>query len=60
MYYYFPENDMAYKTDAKGSFSQYFFGDDMIVAPIVTRADSNTQMAKVFSLSCKIQQTNLY
>lgn len=45
MYYNFPQFPNAYLNNAKGDFSQYFLGDDMIVAPVVRPAlDSN--MAK--------------
>ena len=40
MYYSYPEHDMAYSmTD------QYMFGDDMLVAPIITPADKVTGLA---------------
>jgi alpha-glucosidase (family GH31 glycosyl hydrolase) len=42
MYYEFPEENNAYLADLNGNFAQYFFGDDMIVAPVVTPADPNT------------------
>ena len=47
MYYEHPEADMAYKGDASGSFAQYYFGDDMIAAPVVKKADPDTKMAQV-------------
>lgn len=36
MYYEYPEFEMAYKGAGDGSFAQYFFGDDLLVAPVVT------------------------
>ncbi len=45
MYYNFPQYANAYLTNAKGDFSQYFLGDDMIAAPIV-RPTMDSSMAK--------------
>lgn len=45
MYYEFPEEDMAYRADMHGNFAQYFFGEDMIVSPIVRPADPENLMA---------------
>lgn len=38
MYYEYPELEHAYKAAPDGSFAQYFFGDDLIVAPVVNKA----------------------
>lgn len=40
MYYQYPDKDEAYS-----NMQQYQFGDDMIVAPVVSPADSLTQLA---------------
>ena len=40
MYYEFPEHDEAYLADQNGNFPQYFFGNDMIVSPVVAPADA--------------------
>lgn len=40
MYYDYPEENNAYKFK-----NQYFFGDDMIVAPIATKADALTGLS---------------
>merc|ERR1712023_138704 len=42
MYYEFPRLDAAYGSNKYGEFPQYFFGDDMIVSPIVQPAFANT------------------
>lgn len=46
MYYEFPTLDMAYAAKMDGSNNQYFFGDDMIVAPVVAPASNTTYMAQ--------------
>ena len=46
MYYEFPEFDQAYSAKMDGSKNQYFFGDDMIVAPIVAPVSNTTYMAQ--------------
>jgi alpha-glucosidase (family GH31 glycosyl hydrolase) len=38
MYYDWPEDDEAYAMDAAGNSVQYMFGDDMLVAPVVSAA----------------------
>jgi len=45
MYYEYPTLEMAYAASPNGSFPQYFFGDDMIVSPIVQPAGAD-QMAQ--------------
>jgi hypothetical protein len=45
MYYEYPELEMAYAGTPGGLFPQYFFGPDMIVSPIVSRAQSNDSLA---------------
>jgi len=45
MYYDYPTYDMAYAGDETGTFSQYMFGDDIMVAPIVTPTKDNTLTA---------------
>ena len=37
---------MAYAGGPDGSYAQYFLGNDMIVAPIVTPVDKKTRLAK--------------
>jgi len=46
MYYYFPTEPMAYAGDQTGNFSQYFFGEDMFVAPVVSPANQTNNMAQ--------------
>lgn len=38
---------MAYKADANGNFAQYMYGDDIMVAPVVSPMDRSTQLANV-------------
>lgn len=46
MYYDFPEEAQAYTAAVPdGSFAQYMFGDDLMVAPIVSAANTTTSMA---------------
>ena len=45
LYYDFPLLDAAYLAGPDGSFAQYMFGDDLMVAPVVTPADTNTTLA---------------
>uniref|UniRef100_A0A6B2KX16 DUF5110 domain-containing protein n=1 Tax=Arcella intermedia TaxID=1963864 RepID=A0A6B2KX16_9EUKA len=45
MYYEYPTYDQAYAGDANGNFGQYFFGEDMFVAPVTVPASSVTSMA---------------
>eukprot|EP00698_Gefionella_okellyi_P018500 TRINITY_DN5552_c0_g1_i1.p1 TRINITY_DN5552_c0_g1~~TRINITY_DN5552_c0_g1_i1.p1 ORF type:complete len:938 (-),score=168.17 TRINITY_DN5552_c0_g1_i1:17-2830(-) len=40
MYYEWPEDDEAYTFD-----HQYYFGDDIIVSPVVAAVDTNSQLA---------------
>ena len=40
LYYEYPELEVAYTNE-----NQYFFGDDIMVAPVVERADSVTQIS---------------
>ncbi len=40
LYYYYPETEVAYTNE-----NQFFFGDDILVAPIVEPADSATQLS---------------
>ena len=42
MYYEYPEEDQAYAADSQGNFPQYFFGQDMMVSPIVSPSDAST------------------
>ncbi len=46
MYYDWPLYDEAYLTDAVGSYSQYMFGPDMLVAPVVSKADDRNGLAE--------------
>ncbi len=46
MYYEFPEEELAYGTDASGSFAQYFFGPNMLVAPIVSKSSDVSGLSK--------------
>ena len=41
MYYEFPEHDEAYLSDMKGNFAQYFYGNDMFVAPVIEPANED-------------------
>ena len=41
----YPEEDSAYLADMDGNFAQYFFGPDVIVAPVVREAESSNNMA---------------
>lgn len=45
MYYDYPQQELAYAGGPDGSFSQYFFGDEMFVAPVVNPSDQTTKMA---------------
>lgn len=45
MYYDFPGFDMAYAAAPNGSFAQYMFGDDLMVAPVVVQSDSSSTLA---------------
>lgn len=38
MYYEYPELDAAYKASPDGAFGQFFFGDDLLVSPVVNKA----------------------
>jgi alpha-glucosidase (family GH31 glycosyl hydrolase) len=42
MYYDHPEEDEAYKAK-----QQYMFGDEMLVAPVVVKADDKNEMARI-------------
>ncbi|KAK3233298.1 hypothetical protein CYMTET_56397 [Cymbomonas tetramitiformis] len=42
LYYDFPEHDMAYAAAPNGSYAQYMLGDDLMVAPVVTPASSDS------------------
>eukprot|EP00056_Hartaetosiga_gracilis_P005958 m.91505 g.91505 ORF g.91505 m.91505 type:complete len:1088 (-) comp12327_c0_seq1:202-3465(-) len=46
MYYYYPDDDLSYNGDENGNFPQYLFGDDMIVSPIVSAANTTSQMTE--------------
>eukprot|EP01091_Cochliopodium_minus_P014921 TRINITY_DN5176_c0_g1_i1.p1 TRINITY_DN5176_c0_g1~~TRINITY_DN5176_c0_g1_i1.p1 ORF type:complete len:906 (-),score=217.02 TRINITY_DN5176_c0_g1_i1:46-2763(-) len=46
LYYEFPKEEMAYICDRTGNFSQYFFGEDMMVAPIVQFSSAQDKMAR--------------
>ena len=48
MYYAYPEQDMAYAGDMHGNFSQYMFGDRIMVAPIVGPAGSDHPVTEKF------------
>jgi len=37
-------NDCSYAASGDGSFAQYMFGPDMMVAPVVTPSDPNTTL----------------
>jgi hypothetical protein len=41
-YFEHPEIDAAYGATPDGSFAQYYFGDDMIAAPVVVPSTNNT------------------
>jgi hypothetical protein len=45
MYYEYPQFDLAYGGTPDGQYAQYFFGPDMIVAPIVAPASQTNLMA---------------
>lgn len=46
MYYEFPQFDLAYAGAPDGTYAQYFFGADMIVAPVVVPASNTNMMAQ--------------
>jgi alpha-glucosidase (family GH31 glycosyl hydrolase) len=46
MYYYYPLLEEAYLGDAQGNFAQYFFGRELLVAPIVSEALNNDTLAR--------------
>ncbi|EDQ92185.1 uncharacterized protein MONBRDRAFT_5942 [Monosiga brevicollis MX1] len=50
MYYDFPEEELAYASDQYGNFSQYMFGDDMLVAPVVAPAGDDQMTEKTIFL----------
>jgi len=45
MYYDFPNQDAAYLGDETGKFGQYMFGDNIMVAPVLTQGSKDTTMA---------------
>jgi alpha-glucosidase (family GH31 glycosyl hydrolase) len=45
MYYEWPQCDDAYRGTIDGDFAQYFYGADMISAPVVTPADNVTALS---------------
>ena len=45
MYYDYPTHNSAYSMGQDGVHAQYFFGDDMFVAPIAFAASGTTQLA---------------
>jgi alpha-glucosidase (family GH31 glycosyl hydrolase) len=45
MYYEWPQCDEAYRGTMKGDFSQYYFGSDMISAPVVTPASNDSYLS---------------
>lgn len=46
MYFQWPACNEAYQGDAAGNFAQYYFGSDMISAPVVTPASNVTGLSK--------------
>ena len=54
MYYEFPEEEMAYKSDMEGNFAQYFFcSEEVFVAPVVRNATVNTPSTQYGGLAPK-------
>jgi hypothetical protein len=53
MYYEFPEHDEAYYSDMNGKFAQYFYGNDMFVAPVVEPAANNVNDTDFTGLTSK-------
>jgi hypothetical protein len=45
MYYEWPQCDEAYRGTINGDFAQYYFGSDIISAPVVTPADNITALS---------------
>jgi len=45
LYYFYPEEDLAYSSNENGKLAQYVFGDDIMVAPIVTPSQ-NTSLTR--------------
>jgi alpha-glucosidase (family GH31 glycosyl hydrolase) len=45
LYYEFPNEKMAYEClTADGDFSQYMLGDNLMIAPIVSKLDSSNHL----------------
>ncbi|GAB5364271.1 hypothetical protein AAMO2058_000955500 [Amorphochlora amoebiformis] len=43
MYYYWPEETMAYSSDQYGNFPQFLLGNDLMIRPVVRPANASSQ-----------------